>query len=312
MFKAREGSATGILVKVAILIASGRPGWSTRRLYHALKERGHHVAYVDVRDLILLVDGGVSLKAGRTPFNPDAVVVRSLGASITLEQFLARLTMLEALEELGVLVVNPWRGILVARSKMLSTLLFRRAGLHVPRSMLTESMGAAVRFADEEGRVVVKPLSGSLGLGSFLVKDPDQMYHVASLFLEAGRPVYSQRYVERAGGGDIRAFVVGGRVVAAAERLPPPGDWKTNIARGGRPRPTRLTPEEEEAAVRAAEALGLLYAGVDMARGVDGHLYIFEANAMPNWRGLYEATGIDPAGEIARLLEALVKRGGEE
>ena len=160
--------------------------------------------------------------------------------------------------------------------------------------------------------MVVKPLSGSLGLGSFLVTDPDQMYHIASLLFEAGRPVYAQRYIERHRGSDIRAFVVGDRVVAAVERQPRPGDWKTNVAQGGRPRPTRLSGDEEEAAVKASKTLGLYYAGVDMARGVDGTLYIFEANAMPNWRGLYLATGVDPAGEIAGLIERLVKRGGEE
>ena len=299
-------------MKVAIIVASSRPGWSTRRLYRALRERGHQVAYVNVRDLTLLVDGGVELKVGGVSFNPDAVIVRELGMNVSLEQFMARLSLLEALEEQGIPVVNPWQGILAARNKMLSTLLFRRAGLRVPRSMLTESMRSAVRFASEEGRVVVKPLSGSLGLGSFLVTDPDQMYHVASLLFETGRPVYAQRFIERLEGTDIRAFVVGDRVVAAVERAPPPGGWKTNVARGGRPRPTRLSEGEEEAAIRAAKALGLYYAGVDMARGNDHNLYIFEANAMPNWRGLYLATGVDPAGEIAGLIERLVKRGGEE
>ncbi len=299
-------------MKIAIIVASSRPGWSTRRLYRALRGRGHRVAYVNVKELTLLVDHGVELRVGRAPFDPDAVLVRELGMNVSLEQFLARLSLLEALEELGVLVVNPWRGILAARNKMLSTLLFRRAGLRVPRSILTESMGGAIRFAGEERRVVVKPLSGSLGLGSFLVTDPDQMYHIASLLLEVGRPVYAQRFVERVGGADIRAFVVGGRVVAAVERLPPPGGWKTNVARGGRPRPTRLSDEEVEAVVRAAEALNLYYAGVDAARGVDGGFYIFEANAMPNWRGLYHATGVDPAEEIAGLVERLVRRGGEE
>ncbi len=299
-------------MRIAVLVATSKPGWSTRRLVEALRRRGHRALLVDVREAWLRVGRGVELGYRGARLDPDVVAVRSLGTSINTEQLMARLALLAGFEEAGVPVVNPWLGILYARNKALTALLLRRAGLTVPESMLSESLGPLLRFAARQGEVVVKPLSGSLGLGAYRVRDTDTLFHVASLLLDLSRPVYAQRFIERRGGGDIRAFVVGSRVVAAAERLPPPGGWKTNIAQGGRARRAVLSGDEVEAAVRAAEALGLLYAGVDMARGLDGNLYIFEVNAMPNWRGLYLATGVDPAEEIARLIEEVGKRGGDE
>jgi len=299
-------------LRVAVVVASSKPGWSTRRLVEALRRRGHRAALVDIREAWLRVGEKVEVRYRGARLDPDVVVVRSLGSSLNVEQLMARLALLAGLEEAGVPVVNPWLGILYARNKALTALLLRRAGLSTPESVLAESLGPLLRFTREQREVVVKPLSGSLGLGSYRVRDTDTMFHVASLLLDLSRPVYAQRFIERRGGGDIRAFIVGGRLVAAAERLPPPGGWKTNIAQGGRARRVELSGEEEAAAIRAAEALGLLYAGVDMARGLDGRLYIFEVNAMPNWLGLYRATGIDPAEEIARLLERVAKRGGDE
>jgi len=302
-------------VEAILLVASTRLSWSTRRLLKAFRERGHRAKPVIVSELSVRVDeSGVTIEGcGRSHCNPDAVIVRGLGAVDTPEKLLSRLTLLAAFEDMGVVVVNPWLPTLVARNKMLTALYLRRAGVPIPPSMLAESIGPVLRASRDWGRMVVKPLTGSLGLGSFLAENLDQAYLAASLFLATGHPVYAQRFISKEGNADIRVFIVGDRAVAAARRVAAPGEWRTNVARGARTEPVELDEETRYMAVRASKALGLYYAGVDVAiEGGTGRRYVLEVNAMPNWLGLYRATGIDPAEEIVGLVESIVKRGGEE
>ncbi len=299
-----------------IVVASTRLSWSTRRLLKAFRSRGHRVKPVIVSELNALIGENGSIEiwgCGPRPCTPDAVIVRGLGAVDTPEMLLSKLTLLALFEKAGALVVNPWLPILVARNKMLTTLYLLEAGLHVPASLLAESLGPVLRTAKSWGRLVIKPLSGSLGLGSFLAESLDQAYLAASLFLATRHPVYAQKYIPKAGDADIRVFVVGDRAVAAAKRVAAPGEWRTNIARGGRAEPIELYDELERIAVKASKSLGLYYAGIDIAIERDtGRHYVLEVNAMPNWLGLYRATGVDPAEEIVALVERTVKRGGEE
>ncbi|AEM39556.1 alpha-L-glutamate ligase, RimK family [Pyrolobus fumarii 1A] len=299
-------------MKIAVIVSSTRLSWSTRRLIAVLRSRGHHVLLINASDVALVADKGFEARIGPHRLDPDAVIVRSLGMNTSLEQFLSRLTVLAFLEEMGIPVINPWLPTLIARTKMLTTLFLAKAGIPVPPTLLTESLGVTLHYVREWGSVVFKPLTGSLGLGAFKADDIDTAYHVASMFLSFSRPVYMQAFIPKSGNSDKRVFVVGDSVVAAARRVAPPGEWKTNVARGGKVEPTTLDEEEERIAVKAVKALGLYYAGVDIARGTDDKLVVFEVNAMPNWRGLYRATGVDPAEHIARLLEGLAKRGGEE
>ncbi len=295
-------------MRVVILQARRTPNWSTRRLIEELRRRGHKVATVNVADtslymsneeLKIYVDGALA--------EADAVVVRSLGLASSSEELLRRVAVAAQYEAMGTPVVNPWLPMLIARDKYLSLLKLRNAGLPVPPTLLTENLGAVTAFARRWGRVVFKPLVGSLGLGAFKADNVDLAYHIAATLLSLSRPIYMQAFIERLGGSDIRLFVVDNEVVAAVERLPPPGDWRTNVARGGRTKPYKPSQEEVEIAIRAVETLGLYYAGVDLARSKDGALYVLEVNASPNWRGLFEATGVDPSPLIADLLEKLAK-----
>ncbi len=296
------------MARILVVTSRGRLNWSTRRLVEALRGRGHRVAVTPVDSMSLHISSNaIKLMVGGSVADVDAVLVRGLGASVNAEQLVARLGVLAGVEAAGVPVVNPWLSLLLARSKPLSTALLAARGLRVPETIVSESMAALLRFAESRGRVVVKPVMGSLGLGSFLAEGVDQLYHYASLLLSLSKPVYAQEYIEKRLNSDIRVFVVEGRVVAAARRIAPPGSWRTNIARGGHAEPVKLDGETEELALRAVEALGLYYAGVDIAEDQEGTPYILEVNASPNWRGLFHATGVDPAGEIARLVERLAK-----
>jgi RimK family alpha-L-glutamate ligase len=152
------------------------------------------------------------------------------------------------------------------------------------------------------GDAIVKPLFGSMGLGMVRVREEEMAYRVFRT-LETLRGVY---YVQRAidhEGRDVRAFVVGDRLIGAIERRA--GGWKTNLARGGRARPATLGPELAQLAVAAAGAVGAAYAGVDLLPARDGTVYVVEVNGIPGWRGLQEATSIDVAAAVVEHLLAL-------
>jgi RimK family alpha-L-glutamate ligase len=154
--------------------------------------------------------------------------------------------------------------------------------------------------------VVFKPLFGSMGRGMVRVSDPEIAFRVARTYEELHAVFYVQRTIDH-GGRDIRAFVVGGRVIGAIERIAAAGDWRTNVARGGTARATELSPEWTEIAVNAANAVGVDYAGVDLLPAKDGRLYVLEVNGIPGWQGLQAATGVRVADAVIAHLEGLVR-----
>ncbi len=199
--------------------------------------------------------------------------------------------------------VNGPRAIERTVDKFLASALLVRAGVPTPRTIVCErSEDALAAFEELGGDVIVKPLFGSMGAGMTRVDDADVAYRVFhALALE--RAVYYLQETLPHGGRDVRAFVVGGRVLAAIERQGP--GWRANLARGASARATELTAEQERVCVEAAEALGVDYAGVDLLRA-DGRDYVLELNGIPGWRGLQEATGADVAAALVAHVEAVV------
>jgi len=145
----------------------------------------------------------------------------------------------------------------------------------------------------------VKPLFGSMGLGMVRVSDEEMAFRVFRTIEQIRGVYYVQRTVDH-DGTDIRAFVLGGRVIAAIERRT--SGWRTNLARGGTARSLSLGEQLSALAVRAAVAVGADYAGVDLVTGRDGTIYVLEVNGIPGWRGLQEATGLDIAGRLVDHL----------
>ena len=163
---------------------------------------------------------------------------------------------------------------------------------------------ALAAFEALGGDVVVKPLFGSEGRGLVRVTDPELARRVFHALERIGAVLYLQRYV-RHPGHDLRAFVLGGRVLGSIRRHAPPGDWRTNVAVGGRPEAVALDPAAERLALRAARAVGATMAGVDLLPDADGKLLVLEVNAVPGWRALAAATGVDVAAAIIeRVLDA--------
>ncbi len=237
------------------------------------------------------IDGDVAV---RSLEGCDAVIVRGIPRG-SLEQVIFRVDTRHAL---AVPVVNRPRALEGTIDKFLASALLARAGVPTPRTIACERREDALdAFGELGGDVIVKPLFGSMGAGMTRVDDPDVAYRVFHA-LEVERAVY---YLQEAlpAGRDLRAFVVGGRVLAAIQRLGP--GWRANLARGAVAQAAELSAEEERVCLAAAEALGVDYAGVDLLGG-----HVLELNGIPGWHGLQEATGVDVAGALVAHVETVV------
>jgi len=279
-------------------------------LEDAVRRRGHTPVKIYVDMLEVGIERGV-LKirqaVGRMPpvaVEASGAVLRHLGIFRDFEQFLYRVWAARALEEAGIYVMNPVLPWVVAGDKMAALIKLVKANLPVPPTVVTENMFIGYRAVGEFGKAVVKQLRGAMGYGVFLVDNPDVAFHVFSMLVNINKPIYVQKFLEK-GPGDYRVVVVGGRAIGAEYRRAE--GWKTNVAQGAAPEPTRITPEMEELAVKAVEVLGLDYGGVDIAETREGY-YILEVNPTMSWQGFKAATGINPAEHVIDYLLEKTKK----
>jgi len=230
----------------------------------------------------------------------DAVLVRAIPGG-SLEQIIFRMDTLHRLENLGIRVINSASAIEKCVDKYYTTTLLEDAGILTPKTIATESFRSAMQAFDElGGDVVVKPLFGSFGVGMVRVDDRDVAHRVFKALQMARNVFYMQEFIPH-GNRDIRAFVIGDRVVASMLRV---GEsWKTNIARGAKPKPYRLIPELEELCAKASKVVGCDYAGVDILQSEeDGRFYVTEVNSAPGWEGLQTVTKTNIAGLLTKYL----------
>ena len=292
-------------MRVAIL--SARTGWHTDELLRALAERGHAGCVVPYEAMVARLGTRgqrlTSLAAGAEELTAaDAVLARIIPGG-SLEQIIYRVDALHWLEERGTLVLNRPRAIERCVDKFYTSAILQEAGLPTPETVVCERSEDAIAAFREMGDAIVKPLFGSMGLGMVRVTDEDTAWRVFRA-VEAIRGVYYLQRTVRHGGRDVRAFVVGGRVIGAIERSAAEGGWRTNVSRGGLPRAITLPPAWEALAVRAAQAVGADYAGVDLLPEEAGDPYVLEVNGIPGWEGLQAATRLDVAGAIVDHLVA--------
>jgi ribosomal protein S6--L-glutamate ligase len=228
----------------------------------------------------------------------DRVLVRIVPPG-TLEQVVFRMDALHRIAAAGIPVINPASAVETAVDKYLATARLEAAGLPVPTTVACESAAAALEAFRDLGRdVVVKPLFGSQGRGMMRISDPDLAERAFGVLERLGSVIYLQPFLVH-DGWDIRAFVLGGRVVAAMKRKSRT-DWRTNVARGATAEATELSPADVELAVRAAAAVGAKAAGVDLLPA-GSKRFVLEVNAVPGWQALAKATGRDIAAEILRF-----------
>jgi ribosomal protein S6--L-glutamate ligase len=206
---------------------------------------------------------------------------------------------LARLEAAGVAVLNPPKAIEAAVDKFLTTARLQAAGLTVPPTIVCQTAAQAqTAFEELGGDVVVKPIFGGEGRGIARVTDPAVARRVFHALEPLGAVLYLQRFIPHEG-FDYRLLVIGDEVLAV--RRVNPDDWRTNVSRGARAEPLTLSTELRALALRAAAAVDAPLAGVDLLPGRDGTLYAIEVNAVPGWRALAEATGVDVAAWVLEL-----------
>lgn len=273
-------------------------GWHVQDLTRAAKNVGIAFTARPFPTLSAVVDGSRTLIESASDLaDYDAVLVRMMPPG-SLEQVVYRMDALHALEARGCVVINPPRAVETAVDKFLALARLQAAGLTVPETWVGESSSDALDAFDRlGGDVVVKPLFGSEGRGLVRLTDRETAGRVFRALERVHSVLYVQRFIPSYG-YDLRAFVIGDRVVAAARRRARPGEWRANLSQGAQAEPIALDAATGQLARAAAAAVGAQVAGVDLLPAKGGQIYALEVNAVPGWRGLSKATGIDIAAEI--------------
>ena len=278
-----------------IAVLSGGGGWHVLDLVRAAHQLGHAAEAVDFRTVAAAVGADPAPLAGF-----DAAIVRTMPAG-SLEQVVFRMDALHAAAASGVRVLNPPRAVETCVDKYLTSTRLAAAGLPTPPTHVSQTADPALDGFDRlGGDVVVKPLFGSEGRGMVRLTDRETAWRVFHALDRTGQVIYQQRFV-RHPGWDLRAFVVGGRVLAGMRRTAR-GDWRTNVAQGGTAEVAELSDTAASLAVAAAAAVGCPVAGVDLLPGPDGDLTVIEVNAVPGWRALAAVNGRDVAADVVRFL----------
>jgi ribosomal protein S6--L-glutamate ligase len=235
----------------------------------------------------------------------DVCFFRSFGAG-RYEQIIKRFGLMKHLESTGTTVVNSTEALQNIRDKYSMVTALFTAGLPIPETYVTESAHWAYRKIRTFKEAVYKPISGSLGFGAMKFKDADMAFNAYKILEALGLPLYLQQYLENVK-RDIRAFVIGERVVASISRVASKGNWRANIALGSKPKLVKPSKQSEEMALKASEALGVIYAGVDILETIDGPV-LLEVNGSPSWQGVRNASDIEIAELLVKHVLGLIKR----
>ena len=290
-------------------LSRSRSLYTTRRLLQAARGEGHQASVLDPLDLFMeLGAGSPALFHGGSArrLAPIDVAFPRIGAAVT-EYGLA---VIQQLEIMRIPVVNRTRAIALARDKMRCLQVLSHAGLPVPRTaMIRHPRQVAQALAQVGGPpVVLKLIQGSQGIGVILLESVDAVESVLDTLWSLGQVILIQEFVSESRGRDLRALVLGGRVVVAMRRQARAGEFRANIHRGGTGTIVDLPEETREVASRAARIVGLEVAGVDLLEGAHGP-QVMEVNSSPGFQGLEAATGLDVAGEIVRHGLAVAAAG---
>lgn len=286
-------------------IISRQPGYTVRRLREEARLRGHHVktikfaeCYVDIQQ-----NQPEVRYRGELLNEFDAIIPRIMpgmsnyGAAI-IRQF----------EMMG--VYTPVKSIAISRSrdKLRSLQLLSKSGVGIPKTIFSrETDQVDDLLAHFEVPVIIKLATGTQGNGVVLAETRKAAKSVIQAFYVNDTSFLIQEFVEESAGTDIRAFVVGNKVVASMERQSLDDDFRSNIHQGGHGKVVKLTDEERRTALRAAKAMGLAICGVDMMRSDRGPL-VLEVNSSPGLEGIEAATGRNVAGKIIEYIEINARR----
>lgn len=282
--------------KLLAILSRKRSLYSTSRLVEAAKAHGHRVIVLDTLrcNLVLGHEGPRMVYRGVEVRGIHAAIPR-IGASITGYG----LSVVNHLEMMGVPVVNGAQAIARSRDKLRCLQLLSKAGLPIPRTVMARDRRDLKQLIDEVGGLpcIIKLIRGTQGVGVMIAHTRDEAKTMLDTFWNLDQEIVLQEFIGESRGRDVRALVVGDRVVGAMRRQAKKGEFRSNIHRGGEGLPIKLAPSYVEAALQAARVTGLQVCGVDMLESKVGPK-IMEVNSSPGFEGLERATGADIAWAI--------------
>lgn len=292
-------------MRIAILSRSPR-SYSTKRLREAALLRGHDVKVLNTLAFAMSVERGQPqlFYHDRVLSAYDAVIPR-IGASITY----FGTAVVRQFEQMGTFTLTGSAAIAQTRDKLRCLQLLSRFQIGLPPTVFVRNAKSVRTAIDMVGGapVIIKLLEGTQGVGVILAESPKVAEAIVETLQSVRQNVLIQKFVSESRGRDVRAFVVGGRVVAAMRRTAQGEEFRSNVHRGGSTEKLTLESAYERTAIRAAEIMGLDVAGVDMLEGNDGPL-VMEVNSSPGLEGIERATAVDVASIVVECLEKGAKR----
>ncbi len=287
-------------MKIAILSRKASL-YSTRRLREAGEERGHAMRVIDYARCYMNITSHrpmVMFQGG--PLEGFDAVIPRIGASYTFYGT----AVVRQFEMMGVFPATESQAISRSRDKLRCLQLLAREGIGLPVTGFARSTHDTAGLINlvNGAPLVIKLLEGTQGIGVVLAETGKAAESVIEAFRGLNANILVQEFIKEAGGSDIRCFVVNGKVIASMIRRGAPGEFRSNLHRGGSAESIKITPEERSTAVRAAKTMGLSVAGVDLLRSNHGPV-VMEVNSSPGLEGIEGATGKDVAGSIIEFLE---------
>lgn len=289
------------------ILASNPELYSNQRIIEAGEQLGHQIEFFNIKQCYIKLDAKtpeVHYRGGRVLNDLDAVIPR-IRPSITY--YGCALT--RQFESLGIYALNTSAAITHSRDKLYSLQLLLNNGLDIPITGFANSPLDTNDLIKMVGGspLIVKLLEGTQGKGVVLAETKKAAESVINAFKSLNANILVQEFIKEANGKDLRCFVIDGKVVAAMQREAPPGEFRANIHLGGTGSVVKITKEERRLAIKAAKAMGLDVAGVDMIRSAKGPL-LLEVNSSPGLEGIEGATGKDIALDMIRAIERNVAK----
>jgi len=276
------------------VLSKNREFWATTEIMKAIRGKHADPVYVKTPEIRLVLDTAVDAIYEKKSLSKLDAVVPRIGRSLTQ----LGVMLLKQFELMGIPSTLSIQGLTTARNKYLALQTLHAAGVRIPESVLIASRSKTQEPTEYlSPPLVMKLLSGTQGIGVMRVRDAKEAGPIIDTLSELDQMICLQKFLSNPG-EDIRVFLVGGQVVAAMKRRAAPKEWRSNIHMGGIGIGHKLTPQEAETAIKAADAVEVEIAGVDLI-SVDDQPYVIEVNASPGFRGLLSATGINASHSIA-------------
>lgn len=292
-------------MKLAILSAN-QVLYSTKRLAEAAIERGHEPHIINHNHCYVGMEtGNNNVYLGEQVLTDFDAIIPRIGASVTFHGG----SIIRQFEVKNIYTTLSSLALVRSRDKLRATQVLAKHGIGIPKTVFAKQPRDVNNLIKTVGGppLIVKLLEGTQGLGVVLAETKTAAKSVIEAFYGLNANILVQEFIKEAGGSDIRAFVVGGKVIAAYKRQGQEGEFRSNLHRGGQGSKVKLSAIEKKTAVAACKALGLNIAGVDMLRSERGPL-VLEVNSSPGLEGVENVTGVDVAGKIIEFIEKQIER----